>query len=246
MKIYCIYRITNLINNKTYIGFHHLRKGSLEKDGYLGSGLLIKQAVLKYGYENFKREILEEFTDKEEASKAEIKYIERERLIGHAEYNIHDGGCGGNTSKYIHDKSFYSSEEYRLSKSRAFKGRKWWHKDNIDKFSFTCPGDGWLPGRTSNYNNGKKLSEETKKKISEKAKKSQANRSEEQRLNAYKKTKETWLRNGWNPSMATKGKHWYNNGVKQVLRFECPEGFVPGKLEETIRKSANSKRKNGK
>ena len=44
MKIYCIYRITNLINGKTYIGFHHLRNGSLEKDGYLGSGLLIKQA----------------------------------------------------------------------------------------------------------------------------------------------------------------------------------------------------------
>ena len=26
------------------------------------------------------------------------------------------------------------------------------------------------------------------------------------------------------------GRHWYNNGIKQVLVFDCPEGFVPGRL----------------
>lgn len=26
-----------------------------------------------------------------------------------------------------------------------------------------------------------------------------------------------------------KGKHWYNNGLQQVLAFECPEGFWPGR-----------------
>ena len=26
------------------------------------------------------------------------------------------------------------------------------------------------------------------------------------------------------------GMHWFNNGVENVMSFECPEGFVPGRL----------------
>lgn len=26
------------------------------------------------------------------------------------------------------------------------------------------------------------------------------------------------------------GRHWYNNGLKNVAAFECPAGFVPGML----------------
>lgn len=26
------------------------------------------------------------------------------------------------------------------------------------------------------------------------------------------------------------GKHWYNNGIKQTLAYECPYGFFPGML----------------
>lgn len=41
---------------------------------------------------------------------------------------------------------------------------------------------------------------------------------------------------GGNPN---KGKHYYNNGVKELRAFECPEGFKPGRLpysEEFIAK----------
>ena len=31
-------------------------------------------------------------------------------------------------------------------------------------------------------------------------------------------------------SEAAMGKHWYNNGIKQTLAYECPYGFFPGRL----------------
>lgn len=28
------------------------------------------------------------------------------------------------------------------------------------------------------------------------------------------------------------GKHWFNNGEKELYTFECPEGFVPGRMKK--------------
>ena len=47
--MYYIYRITNLINNKTYIGQHKYKKIN---DYYMGGGKNIKRAIKKYGREN--------------------------------------------------------------------------------------------------------------------------------------------------------------------------------------------------
>lgn len=62
---------------------------------------------------------------------------------------------------------------------------------------------------------GKHHSEETRKQISEAQKGKPKPRSNE----AIKKTAE-----------ANRGKHWYNNGKENRFCFECPNGFVPGKL----------------
>ena len=70
-------------------------------------------------------------------------------------------------------------------------------------------------------NKGKKMSEEARKKISE-AKK---NISEETRkkLSVSHKGKNIGNTN-------VKGYHWYNDGKINKLCYECPDGFVPGRL----------------
>lgn len=87
-----IYKVTNLINGKIYIG-----KDALSRSYYLGSGLNINRAIKKYGKENFQKEILEQCVTKEELNSREIYWIafynSRDPRIG---YNIAKGGQGGN------------------------------------------------------------------------------------------------------------------------------------------------------
>lgn len=41
----------------------------------------------------------------------------------------------------------------------------------------------------------------------------------------------------------TKGKSWYNNGVRNTLAFECPEGFVPGRLGDFTQSEETKQKK---
>lgn len=93
-RLWCIYHTTNLVNGKTYIGqhkYHHLY------DSYIGSGKILKDAIRKYGTQNFKIEYLvTKIPNVDYANKAEQMYIELERKKGKAEYNIQNGGkCKG-------------------------------------------------------------------------------------------------------------------------------------------------------
>jgi len=53
-----IYKTTNTINGKIYVGKHNK-----DNDDYLGSGKLLKRAMKKYGKEYFCLEILERCSD---------------------------------------------------------------------------------------------------------------------------------------------------------------------------------------
>ena len=52
MNIYTLYKITNLINQKFYIGVHATNNPN---DSYMGSGVAITRAIAKHGRENFKK-----------------------------------------------------------------------------------------------------------------------------------------------------------------------------------------------
>jgi group I intron endonuclease len=92
-KRFCfVYRTTNLVNQKYYIGCHCTFKLD---DGYLGSGMRIQRAVAKYGRESFKLEILQFFETREEALAREKELVTEKLLKDPMCMNIQLGGNGG-------------------------------------------------------------------------------------------------------------------------------------------------------
>jgi hypothetical protein len=92
-----IYKITNKINGKWYIGKHN---GS--DPNYMGSGKLLKQAYKKYGKENFEKTILETCQTEDELNIKEIHWMDVSNALTSPDcYNLVAGGTGGDRSKFI-------------------------------------------------------------------------------------------------------------------------------------------------
>jgi hypothetical protein len=89
---YIVYKITNLVNDKIYIGIH---KTSNLDDGYMGSGVNIRRAIKKYGLDSFKKEYLSIFDNESEMYEMESKIVNDEFLNREESYNIKEGGFGG-------------------------------------------------------------------------------------------------------------------------------------------------------
>ena len=88
-----VYEITNNINGRKYIGKHSTNDMN---DGYMGSGIAIKQAIKKYGSKNFSKKIIKSFETSEEAFKFEKEIIEQLDCVNNYKYyNMSDGGIGG-------------------------------------------------------------------------------------------------------------------------------------------------------
>lgn len=131
-----IYKTTNLINGKVYVG-----QDSRNRPKYYGSGKYIRRAIKKYGKENFKKEIMAWCYTKKHLNFLEQLYIDTFNTKVPNGYNLTDGGEG--------TLGFKPSEETRKKLSDA--GR------NITEET-RCKRSATL--------NGHEISEETKKKIS--------------------------------------------------------------------------------
>lgn len=87
--MFIVYKTTNNINGKYYIGIHNTE--GTDK-WYLGSGTLIRAAIKKYGRDSFTRETLFENLDEESAKKIEADLVNEARLEDPDCYNLVLGG----------------------------------------------------------------------------------------------------------------------------------------------------------
>lgn len=158
--IHSVYRTTNLINQKYYIGKHSSEDPN---DGYLGSGKALQQAIKKYGIDKFNKEVLFLFDNEIDAYNKETDILEE--LDGVKDplcYNLCYGGVG-------FWKGSTHSEETRQKISEGNRGKK---RSEEAKAKYSAAKIGTTHSeetkkKLSDINIGKKSSEQTKKKISE-------------------------------------------------------------------------------
>lgn len=150
-----IYKATNLINGKLYIGQTTQIQEYL-KGKYTGSGSAFKKAKRKYGRKNFKFEILQYIElkglDKDlqiQLDNLETHYIKRFDTLVPNGYNLIEGGRGG--------------KKHSITKEKIAKANL---KENISLETIQKR----VNTRKLNNSYSRLHTEETKKKISEKLK----------------------------------------------------------------------------
>ncbi len=116
-----IYKITNKINNKFYIGRRQCNC-AIEDDTYFGSGKALKSAIKKYGKINFEKIVLHVCTSLEELVLLEKEIINESLTTSDSCYNIALGGHGGYT--FYEERIVRHTEESKRKISIANKGRK--------------------------------------------------------------------------------------------------------------------------
>jgi group I intron endonuclease len=175
-----IYKTTNLVNGKFYIG-----QDLNNNPNYLGSGLMLNNAIKKYGIENFKKEIIEVCNSKEELNEREKFWIKELNSQNREKgYNISDGGSGGKTWQNYTDLEMIKHTREKRSRSTSERNRRigGFLKDK-NKQRESC-----IKGNLSRQMKGYKHSEETKMKIGNAHRGKEI--SEESRKNISNATKE--------------------------------------------------------
>lgn len=149
-KYHYVYLITDIKNNKKYIGKHSTN--NLE-DNYCGSGTIIKN-IIKNGNKNrLKKDILEFCSSEEEAYQREEYYIKMYNAVEDKNfYNLKTGGI----------KNIKISQETKdkIRKARLKEGA--WKKEKNPKYNKSSELKG-----SNNPFFGKKHTKRTKEKISE-------------------------------------------------------------------------------
>lgn len=160
-----IYETTNLINGKKYIGQKKSKIFLEEK--YLGSGKILRQAIEKYGKENFSVKLLCKCNKQKTLDEKERYYINKYRKENIEIYNIAAGGndfsnpfCTGEANHFY---GKHHTKEAKEKISNAFKNRIWITKNKVNKFIKPEELDlylqqGWIKGSYQSKSNHKKLS----------------------------------------------------------------------------------------
>jgi len=100
-KYHYIYKTTNIITNRYYIGMHSTND---IEDGYMGSGKRLWYSINKYGKENHKIKILEYLPNRKDLSEREKELVNEDILQDKMCMNLIVGGTGGIFSEEHHEK----------------------------------------------------------------------------------------------------------------------------------------------
>lgn len=167
-----IYKITNKLNNKCYIGQNTFieKRWKDEVNGQINS--LIFNDFKKYGLENFSFEILEE-CENGKLNELEKKYIEKFDSVKNG-YNIQPGGYGSGSGRTLEEqKEHHRNEmkEWRKNNSKLEKKikHKYWEKNKV-KIKAKRK-ENWDEYYKKNKQHYKEYYEKNKKELIEKAKK---------------------------------------------------------------------------
>jgi hypothetical protein len=108
---YIIYKITNQVNGKYYIGRHATKDVN---DSYMGSGIGIINAIKKYGKENFTKEIIAETDSREALWNLEKEIVNDDIVKDPMSYNNAYGG-----KHYLHGLKHYDYNAFIEHQRRA-------------------------------------------------------------------------------------------------------------------------------
>ena len=190
-KFFLIYQISNLITGKIYVGAHVTYNIN---DKYFGSSKYLKKDVKELGKNNFRKEILHIFDNKEDMMNKEAEIVNKEFCHRIDTYNKHIGGImdftwtnmiitkdkeGNIHSIYNDDPRYLSGELFGIAKGNKYALNKVAVKDKNDNYFQVDKSDPrYLSGELVHFSLGnpgncswlnRKHSEETKEKMSKKA-----------------------------------------------------------------------------
>ncbi len=152
MNDYIVY-IHTFPNGKKYVGITSQEINCRWRNGKGYEGQPVYSAIIKYGWDNIKHEILFTNLSKEEAETKEIELIKTLKTNSHKNgYNVENGG---NSIGKLNDETKKKISNAKIGK---YAGDKHWNYGNH--------WDEDTKQKISNSHKGKKISEETKKKLS--------------------------------------------------------------------------------
>ena len=170
-----IYKTTNRLNGKYYVGMHSTNNIN---DGYIGSGDRLRRSIRKYGKENFKFEIIEFLPNRTTLRDRERELITEDLLNDKMCMNICFGGGGGYISPEGVKKGRESTDRVLREKyGDDFKSKisnGYWGRIKSDQKLLEKHTESLKNGlKASNFDHsstfrGKTHSDETKKIIGEK------------------------------------------------------------------------------
>lgn len=115
-KYHFIYKTTNLLSGRYYIGMHSTDNLA---DGYMGSGKRLRRSLNKYGKENHRVEILEFFDSREELKKREAEIVTLNEIAKEDCMNLTVGGEGGFTPEQQKRNAEKSNAKQKILRENA-------------------------------------------------------------------------------------------------------------------------------